>query len=58
MLGVVVGFLLGAPLFSDVGSLASKEDDTGHQLSISKHEKVICVDGGKERCDSVLKPRE
>lgn len=30
------------------------DDETWHQLSFSDNEKVIVIDGGKERCDSVL----
>ncbi len=46
--------LLQANVFSAVAVAISKEDPYWPKLKISKHNKVITADGGKERADSVL----
>ncbi len=46
--------LLSANVFTAVAVAISKEDPYWPELVVSKHEKIITADGGKERADSVL----
>ena len=46
--------LLSADVFTAVAVAISKEDPYWQELDVSKHEKIITADGGKERADSVL----
>jgi len=46
--------LLSAGVFTAVAVAISKEDPYWPELEVSKHEKIITADGGKERADSVL----
>ena len=46
--------LLSADVFTVVAVAISEEDPYWPELAVSKHEKIITADGGKERADSVL----
>lgn len=46
--------LLSANVFAAVAVAISKEDPYWPELAVSKHQKVVTADGGKERADSVL----